>query len=89
MHYDCQLVNGYSGFQPKHIDDFVHFFRISVENSDTKTIENMIKNKNITYIKFNKTMMLEDSINRVTKLFTTGAYKILLDSSEYLVVMVK
>lgn len=89
MHYDCQLVNGYSGFQPKHIDEFIHFFRLAVEGSDTKTIFDLLENKNVTYIKFNKTMMLEESITRVTKLFTTDSYKVLLDSSEYLVVMVK
>lgn len=89
MYYDCKLVNGYSGYQPKHIDDFFNSFRISIEKSDTQEIQNLIKNKKITYIKFNKNMMLPESITNITALFTTNNYKILLNNSEYLVVMVK
>lgn len=89
MHYDCKLVNGYSGYQPKHIDDFYNSFRISIEKSDTQEIQNLIRNKNITYIKFNKTMMIPESITNITTLFTTNNYKILLNNSDYLVVMVK
>lgn len=89
MHYDCQLVNGYSGYQPKHVDDFIHFFRLAVENSESETIHTMLKNKNVTYIKFNKNMMLEESILNVQRLFKTDSYKVLLDSSDSFIIMVK
>lgn len=89
MHYDCQLVNGYSGFQPKHIDNFIHNFRIAVENSDDTSVRDLIKEKDLTYIKFNKSMMIDDSITNVKNQFITSNYTVLLNDNKYLLVMVK
>lgn len=88
MHYNCKLVNGYSGYQPKHIDDFFHSFKSSIEQSNTDKISKLIEIKGITYIKFNKEFMLPLSIDTVRQLFTSDYYKVLLEDSQYLVVMV-
>lgn len=89
MHYDCQMVNGYSGFQPKHIDDFIHYFRTAIENSDLQTINQMLDQKDVSYIKFNKQSMIDESIKNVTTIFSEPKFNVILEDSEYLLVKVK
>ena len=86
MHYDCQLVNGYSGFQPKHIDDFIHNFRTSVENSKSLDTYELLNQKDVTYIKFNKKLMLEESIDTIHTIFTNENYQTILENNEFLIV---
>ncbi len=89
MYYDCKLVNGYSGYQPKHIDDFYSSLRIAIEQSSSSEILKLIESKNIAYIKFNKKYMLPESITKISSVFKTDMYSVLVDDSDYLLVMVK
>jgi hypothetical protein len=89
MHYDCQLVNGYSGFQPKHIDDFVHNFRTSIEYSDSENIVKLINQKNIKYIKFNKDLMEPKTIKIIELEFNEKNSKVILNNSFYLILRIK
>lgn len=84
MHYDCQLVNGYSGFQPKHIDDFIHNFRNAVDTSDLKNLNTLIDEKDITYIKFNKSFLEHGTLSKINNIFIKNN-KVILNNNDYLV----
>lgn len=86
--HNCNLVNGYSGFQPQHINEFVHNFRTSIETQDLEKIKDTLSQKDVVYIKFNKKMMFPENIKKVESIFIEPNYKIILNDSQYLLVMV-
>lgn len=85
MHYKCQLVNGYSGFQPKHIEEYYNSFTNSIESQDFDQLLTLLNNKDVRFIKFNKEMMIAESIYRLEDLILEDNFKILINDSEYLV----
>lgn len=89
MHYECKMVNGYSGFQPKHIDDFINDLRTAVKTNNIEFIQTLLKNKNVTFIKLNKNMMENETIKKLEIVFPEDQYIQLFTSEEYLVLKVK
>lgn len=90
MHYDCQLVNGYSGFQPKHIDMFIDDFTSELKKgADPESMKKLLEKKTIKYIKINKEVVLPQTIQKIEQRFTADDYEIVLNDEDYLLLMVK
>jgi len=85
MHYDCQIVNGYSGSQPKHITNFISSFQNAAKNEDLEVIDDLLKQKNIKFIKINKKILLPDSIEKLKLIFKRDDFEILENDLEYLI----
>ncbi len=86
MHYRCQLVNGYSGFQPKHIDNYINNFNRAIDDSSIKELTSLLREKNVRYIKINKKYLLENNLDKVYNLFVTSPFKTILNNNDNLIV---
>jgi len=88
MHYQCQLVNGYSGSQPKHISDFIDNFNNAVLREDVPAIKDLLKQKDVKFVKINRNYLLSDSIETLKTIFKKDEFEILENDLEYLIVQV-
>jgi len=86
MHYDCQLVNGYSGFQPKHISDFIDNFNSAISRKDVTAIKELLKQKDVTFVKINRNYLLPDSIETLKTLFIRDEFEVLEHDLNYLII---
>ncbi len=86
MHYDCQLVNGYSGFQPKHISDYYDNFHNAVLREDVPAIKDLLKQKDVKFVKINRNYLLLDSIETLKRIFIRDEFKILEHDLNYLII---
>ena len=86
MHYDCQLVNGYSGFQPKHISDYFDNFHNAVLREDLPTIKDLLAQKNVKFVKINRNYLLPDSIETLKTIFKRDEFEILENDLNYLII---
>ena len=89
MHYECQLVNGYSGSQPKHISDFIDNFNNAVKHENVPAIKDLLKQKDVKFVKINRNYLLPDSIETLKTIFKRDEFEILENDLEYLILLVK
>jgi len=89
MHYNCQLVNGYSGFRPKHISDYIDNFNNAVLRDDVPAIMDLLKQKNVKFVKINRNFLLPDSIEKLKSIFKRDEFEILENDLKYLIVGLK
>ena len=88
MHYDCRLVNGYSGFQPKHISDFIDNFNNAVLRENIPAIKELLKQKDVTFVKINRNHLLPASIETLKTIFIRDEFEVLEHDLEYLIIKV-
>lgn len=87
IHHECNIVNGYSGFAPKHYTDFIDKLEPAMIAGETDEIYQALATKDINYIKVNieKLYNVPDAFLELLK---SDKYSILLDDEQYLIVKI-
>lgn len=86
MHHNCYIVNGYSGFDPQHYLDYKEAFQEAVRNNDVQALDTLLTQKEVTFIKINKSYLAEDIPETVELYFSSNNFQTLFNSQEHLVV---
>lgn len=89
MHHDCYIVNGYSGFDPKHYLDFKEAFQSALTDNDVETFSNLLTEKDVTFIKINKSYLAEEIPQTLGTFIKSENFQTIYESPDYLVVRKK
>lgn len=89
MHHDCYIVNGYSGFDPQHYLDFKVALEAAIASENPQELAEVLQQKDITFIKLNKTQLTSDFPNFLETYLISEAFEILYTTDENLVVQRK
>jgi len=65
VNHECNLVNGYAGFDPQEYIDYIHQFNNSLETTNSATLNHIIKQKEIDFIKVNKNYLSDEKIMQI------------------------
>lgn len=89
MHHDCYTVNGYSGFDPQHYLEYKDAFQTAVTNQDTSAIQKLLQQKDVTYLKVNKSEVFEEVPPFLQEFLHSDTFEIMYSSENTLVVRKK
>lgn len=86
MHHDCDIINGYSGYIPKDYERFENEFYTTVNIGDEEMFWQLLKQRNVNIVKFNKNEIYENKKILIEKwLGSSTKSKILFNDSTFLI----
>jgi hypothetical protein len=85
--HKCNLVNGYSGYIPKDYERYENELFDSVSANDKNLFLNLLKQRDITYLKLNKNEIYQQKAIKIESwLLDSNKYKIIVNNEDYLIV---
>lgn len=65
VNHNCNLVNGYAGFDPKEYTAYISNFDVALKATDSALLSKIINQKSINFIKVNKEYMSKDKLEQL------------------------
>jgi len=90
VNHNCNLVNGYAGFDPREYSDYITSFNTALQATNSASLSGIINQKNIKYIKVNKEYMSKDKLEQLDNIdFYNKFGTIILEDKEFSLIQVK
>jgi hypothetical protein len=90
VEHNCNLVNGYAGFDPQEYLNYTSTFNSSLKATDSAKLNEIISNKKIDYIKVNKKYLSDDKLKQLENInFSSNFGSIANEDENFLLIEIE